>query len=585
MENILKQIKQQDWIGKFNGLMSKAKESLSRTDSIIGLDIGTTSVKLVQIMMLDGEWTLVKTALVEIEPDNDSDSRALAGPAALAALKKAFAGIDTRGARIVCGVNCPKTCVRKIIVPRMPKGELAEAVLWEAKNRIPFSLDDAAFDYELSGEIVDKGVKKFNMTLAASPKATIDGLLSYFISTGRKSAAAFTPLGVRIASIVPVSFALQKLIEKNRIEPNKTIAVVDLGASAAELNIFKDARLDFSRKIPLGGADITQSLTGALVSAQGRVELGLAEAEKIKRKIGIPQRGSDPGQEAQIIEGKIAASQILSLLRPVVEQLANEIERSFDFYREEAHGGMIDQIILLGGGGRLKGLEAFLEEEIGIKVAVGDPLKEIKVLPEASAEGTPLDKYGSHRFGAALGAALSETKGFDIIPEKGINLLPAELKEETRRFIERVSLKAVATALLMSLLLFYIGLQIQSSAYDRKIKALELEYRTLVPKLQDVQKKMLASQILKGRPYWEDVLKEISNVIPSNIYLTHLSMEDDIVNLKGVLSEGGQTAESSLSDFMLTLEKGIFKNVRLITIQQLGDDALRSNFEIECRID
>lgn len=556
---------------KIKEITSKMQAKLSQAKSIIGLDIGTTSVKLTQMVNIEGELTLIKSALVDIElqpqkthketeatekksADNaEIDSQT----ATLAALKKALSGIDTKGAKVISVVNCPKTCARKIIAPHMPKQELTETVRWEAKNYIPFSLDKAILDFEILGEVMDKGVKKLNVAVAASPKETIDSQLSLFAQ-----------LGLKISAIIPISLALQNLVTRAKLKPDETVAIVEMGATVTELNIFKNSRLEFSRKLPIAGDDITKSMTGALASDLGRVELSIGEAERIKKECGLPSP-----EKQEMIEGKISSAQILSLIRPMAEQLANEIERSFDFYREESHGGKVDKIILFGGGAQCKRLAEFLADELGIEVKIGNPLENIKALSGVVAEQEKI----AHRLDLAIGAALGQTKG--------INLLPVELKEETKRLVEKVSLKAIATVAVMLLLLLYVGMRIQYAAYEKKLKAAKLEYRSLAPQMEVLRAKMLTDKFLLNKPYWEDVLKEISNTIPGNIYLSNLSMENDLVNLKGIITQSGQAAEGALSNFMLTLEKGILKNVSLVTMRKRDKDSTASEFEIRCEVD
>lgn len=548
-------------LSKIEGIALKVQSRLGQANSVIGLDIGTTSVKLAQTANVEGEATLIKTAFIDIESRDEKDLTA----ATLVALKKALSGIDTKAAILVCVVDCPKTCVRNIIIPPMPKREMLEAVRWEARNYIPFSLDQAVLDFAILGEVLDKGVKKLNVAVAASPQETVNKQLSLFAQVGMKASA-----------IIPASIALQNLIAKSKLKQDETIAIVELGATTTELSIYKNYHLEFTRKFPVAGSDITKSMTGALVSEKGRVQLSTEEAEKIKKQWGLPS-----SDKSEMIEGKISTSQVLSLIRPAVEQLANEIERSFDSYQEGSEDSKVDRIILFGGGAQLKGLAEFLSDELGLEVKIGNSLEGLKILPKAVAEKDII----SHRLDLALGAALGDVKLLDLIMDKGINLLPVKLKEETKRFVKNVSLKVAVTAVLTLLLLFYIGMRIQFKAYEKKLKAAKVEYSSLAPQAQELYKKMLIARAFLNRPHWEDALKEISNIVPFNIYLTKLSMKNDILNLKGVIIQSSQTAEAALSNFMMALEKGIFKNVTLVTTSKRDENIATSEFEIKCEVD
>ncbi|MCK5178045.1 MAG: pilus assembly protein PilM, partial [Candidatus Omnitrophica bacterium] len=362
-------------------LLSKVEDQLGRERFVIGIDVGTSSVKVVQMADVDGKMTVIKSALVDIGGVPGSQEEALAS------LKTALIGIETKGAKVVAIVNCPQTCARKIVAPHMPKKELSQAVKWEAKNAILFSIDEALIDFEILGEVSEKNIRKYVVAVAAAPKDTVDRLV-----------ALFSKVGIEISALIPISLSLQNwLVYSKRKED--ILAIVEMGASVTELNIYREGQLAFSRKLPVAGVDITKAMTSTLMSSQGKVELSVGEAEKIKKEQGIPT-----GEETELVDGKILPSQILSLVRPCVEQLAGEIERSFDFFREESHGGKVDKIILFGGGANLKGLVESLKRELEIDIEIGDSLKDIPVLPKAVT-----DKEGAGlRFDLAIGAILNK---------------------------------------------------------------------------------------------------------------------------------------------------------------------------------
>jgi len=536
---------------KMKTLISQVRDQFGQEKSVIGIDVGASSVKVIQMADIDGKRAIIKSALVDIGGVPGSQEEALAS------LKTALIGLDTTNAKMVAIVNCPETCTRKIISPQMPKKELVQAVRWEAKNTIPFSVDDALMDYEILGEVSDKNIRKLMVAVAAAPKRTVNKLVTLL-----------TKAGLEISALIPVSLGLQNLLEADEGLRQGIVAVVEMGASLTELNIYRDGRLAFSRKLPVAGRDITKALTTTLMSSQGKVELSVPEAEKIKKEQGIPS-----GEGTELVDGKILPVQILSLVRPCVEQLAEEIERSFDFFREESHGGQVSKIILTGGGANLKGLVSALRNELGVDIEVGDFLKGIPALPKTVVE---TEDAGS-RLHLALGAALNKSGT--------INLLPIELKEKTKRFIEKVSFKGIAAGVIGSLLLFYVGLHVQLHSYHKKMDALQLEQRTLTPQLKELKSNILMAGILKDKPYWEDVLKEISNLIPPEIYLTYLRTDENAVTLKGDISGGAHSTQSVLSHFMLKLEEGIFENVSLVTTQTKPGDPNTAEFEITCGVE
>jgi type IV pilus assembly protein PilM len=394
----------------------------------------------------------------------------------------------------------------------------------QAKNYFPFPVEEAMLDFEIIGEVVEKGIKKYRLLLAAAPKKTVQQYLSWL-----------TKAGIKPASFMTASLALVKFAQAHYALKDKVVAVLEMGQRFADLGIFSGKELVFVRKIPVAGADFTQALTTALLSDKGRTELSLEEAERIKCKIGIPASGDNT-----TIEDKISSVQVLSMLRSPLEHLIAEIERCFDYYREESAGARVDSLVLLGGASILGGLPGFLSRELGIQVKLGNPL-----------EGSKAEVSNPQQFSIAVGAALSEGKG--------INLLPPEIKEVTRRTFKRTAIEVtVVCAILLSAFL-YTGMKISVNNYQKRIAVTQKELASLKPQMQQVE--MVA--LLSSEPYWEGVFKELSNIVPPGIYLTRLKMENNVLYLSGV-SEG-QDADKTISDLIHGLEKGLFMQVRLVS--------------------
>lgn len=316
----------------------------------------------------------------------------------------------------------------------------------------------------------------------------------------------------------------------------------------------------------MAGRDFTKAMTGVLISDRGRIQLSWEEAEKIKRQTGIPEAG-----ESRIIEDKISTTQILAMLRTPIEQLTSEIERCFDYYREETGGGKIDAVVLLGAGASLAGLIKSLSEGLGIRVMLGDPLEGLIAEKDAVPER---DKI-AHQLGLAIGAALSAPGG--------INLLPPEIKEKTKRVVRRGTLEAVSTAVILILILLYAGMKIKLSNFQKRIAVGRLELSSLEPQLKTARIQTFADKLLAQEPYWEDIFKELSNLMPGEVYLTNISMRDNIITMKGIVN-AKKDEEKIVSNFILVLERGLFNNVHLVGTRDLGTNA-GTEFELRCGVD
>lgn len=494
---------------------------------VIGLDIGSASIKLAQFIKQDGNLYLARVKFIEITKDKD----------ALLGLKEICRDVDLKGSLVITLVNSREAMVKRIVVPQMPESELKSALCLEAKNYFPVSIADSLLDFEIVGDVLEKGIKKTELLAAVCPNGVIAEHL-----------ALLARVGIKPAGIIHPSLALYNLFRIMKLKEGQNAAALDIGKSFSELVIVKDNKVTFNRKLPVSGDDFTKAAMSPLTSISGRIQLTYGEAEKIKREYGIPHQ-----LNAQLIEDKITSAQLFSLLRPLAEKLAQEIERSFDYYREETQGERVERLVLFGAGAQLKGLDKFLAEESGIEVRIYDALEGIKV-----KEGVMDKPREASRFAGAVGAGIADTQK--------INLLPAELKKEARQSVKRAALKAVTSAGLTLAILIYVGMRLQSANLNQKIKSAEFELEALKRQFGSLQDWALINKILMNEPYCEDILKEISFCIPSGICLKEINLGGGSAVFKGVILSLDKP-EKLLSDFIHSLERGIFKNVRFIKIE------------------
>ena len=523
---------------------------IKKKNIYIGIDIGSSMIKAVEIEAgLAGELTLKKANMV---PKYEG-------------IKKALLGMSSRGAKVIAVINSPTACLRYLTIPVMSGKELNEAVKWEAKDKIPFPLDEASMDYNVQEEFEEAGVNKLRIKFVASPTRAINDAIAFLKEAG-----------VEPVSLMEPPLAVEYLAGRLNLNKEEAVAIIDIGSEFTEINIVKHDSLKFYRKINSGGSAITRAMTSALVSEQGRVELSPEAAEKIKINYGIPTEAAP-----DLIEGKMSVSQLISLLRPATEQLLQEIERSLEYYRGESEGDKVKSVILFGGSAQLKGLAGFLQENLGIPVSAGDPLKGINV--RKGAIDNP--ELMPHRLAYAVGAAVSEGKG--------INLLPVELKQKTIRTFEHAAIESVIAAVVVGLVLTLIGMRIQLASYDKKIDAVNLELKTMIPRLEIVlnyerlqdevsRRRALIDSALSYTPPWNDVFRELSNKMPKDAVLTEMTLENNELFLKGEIAGAAKNREKLLSSLIAVLQGGVFRDVSLLKATIGEDEKVKSEFEIKC---
>jgi type IV pilus assembly protein PilM len=313
---------------------------------LVGLDIGSSSVKAVELQGKPGSLALTNLGFESLQPDTVVDGQIME----LNDVSNVIAGIFRDGQiktdRVAAGVSGSSVIVKNIIVPQMTREELEESIDWHAEEHIPFDIGDVSLDYQ----VVGSGADSLHVLMAACKRDSISNLRQAIQLAGKQPA------------VIDVdAFALQNCYEVNYEPPDDLIvALLNVGASTMNINILKGVRSVFTRDVSVGGNQYTSLL---------QKELGLTyeQAEAVKRGGSPP-----PNVEAVDTEG---------VLESVSDLLALEISKTFDFFRATAEdsNAAVQKIFISGGGSKLKGLPEFLSNRFEIPVERLDPFRRIKV--------------------------------------------------------------------------------------------------------------------------------------------------------------------------------------------------------------
>jgi type IV pilus assembly protein PilM len=254
----------------------------------------------------------------------------------------------------------------------MSEEELEESIHWEAEQYIPFDIDDVNLDFQIleSAEPVEEG--KMEVLLVAVKKDKIDEYISVLIQGG------ISPVIVDLDA-----FALQNAYEINyEVVPDKNIALVNVGAGIMNINVLRNGMSTFTRDISIGGNQYTEAI-------QKELHISTEDAEKAKM-----------GETLADVD----AESVRGIVGSINENLAVEIQRSFDFFRATSTDQEIDSIILSGGCAKIANLDSFLRERLGIDVEVNDPFQNI-IVNEKKFDPQYVQEIGP-RAAVAVGLAL-----------------------------------------------------------------------------------------------------------------------------------------------------------------------------------
>ena len=314
--------------------------------NLVGLDIGSSSVKAVELQKKGNSYQLVSLGYENLQPDTVVDGQIMELNNVSNVIASIFNEHQIKTTKVAAGVSGHSVIVKNIVLPQMSEDELQESFSWHAEEHIPFDIADVNLDYQVIGN----GPDSLQVLLAACKSDKIANVKQAIQLAGKQ------PVVIDVDA-----FALQNCYELNyQPKQGEVVALLNIGASTMNINILNGTRSVFARDASVGGSQYTSLL---------QKELGLTfeQAEAVKRGYPLPE-GSEPRAIQPIIE---TVSDILAL----------EVRKTMDFYRatSEEGGEAIQKILVAGGGSKLPGLAEYLAKRFETPVEVFDPFRQIQV--------------------------------------------------------------------------------------------------------------------------------------------------------------------------------------------------------------
>jgi len=312
---------------------------------IVGLDIGSSSIKSVELKSTKQGYELVSFGLEPLAQDTVVDGAIMDAPLVAGAIGTIFDRQEIKTRAVATAVSGHSVIVKRVNLPVMSDEELYDRIQSEASQHIPFDISDVNLDYQL----LDSAESQMDVLLVAVKK---DKILNH---TNVLAQAGKTPTVVDIDA-----FALQNCYEVNYDpDPSQTVALLNIGASVMNINIVRGGAPLFTRDVSVGGNQYTDAL-------QKELDLSYEDAERLKK--GEAVAGVNEEHRGTI-------------LRSVSDILILEIQKTFDFFRATASGENIQRIYLAGGTARVPGLVDLLREEFALPVEELYPFRKIVINP------------------------------------------------------------------------------------------------------------------------------------------------------------------------------------------------------------
>lgn len=305
----------------------------------LGLDIGSHTIKLIELVGGGGKFSLVAAGSMPTPPglgsSAEADLQAVAN-----AVKRLVHDTGAKSKTVHIALPESKIFTRVIEVPALSDRELASAIKYEAEQYVPLPLDQVNVDFAVLRDAKATGTGKMEVLLVAAPKTLVEKYLSILELSGLEPVSAET-------EIIATSRAVAASVANIR-----NVLVISLGAQTTDLSILRGGILTFTRSIPAGGEALTRAL------AQG-LDFNMSQAEEFKKTYGL--------QEDQL-EGKIVAA-----VRPITDTIIVEVKRALAYYQEKYREEHVQSVILTGGTARLPGMVVYFAQTIGIEAQLANP--------------------------------------------------------------------------------------------------------------------------------------------------------------------------------------------------------------------
>jgi type IV pilus assembly protein PilM len=320
---------------------------LSTEKLVIGLDIGSHSVKVCELKQTDKTYTVVNLGSA-ILPEGAVEDGTLVDPETVGkAITELLANLKIKHKKVAISISGYSVIVKKIHLEVMEDQKLEQYITAEAEQYIPFDIDDVYLDFQ-DLKTNTEGSDHTDIMLVAAKKEIIDDYLDMLQG-----------LGLQPVVVDVDGFALENIYESNYPQ-KENVALVDIGASKMNINIITNGMSVVAKDIAIGSRQLTEQIADTF-------EIPMEEAEALKL-------GQIPSDEKQ--------DQIAKIFSTTCSQWVLEIKKAIDLYHSNHANKPLDKLVLSGGGSKVAGLADFLQREANVPVEIFNPFTKMLSNPK-----------------------------------------------------------------------------------------------------------------------------------------------------------------------------------------------------------
>ena len=478
---------------------------MAKSNAVWGIDIGQCAIKALRCRPDDQADMIVADAFDFIEypkilsqPDAD--------PAELVreAIELFLSRNSVRGDKVAISVSGQSGLARFIKLPPVESKKIPDIVKYEAKQQIPFALEDVVWDYQqmAGGSEEDGFALETEVGLFAMKRDQVFRALKPFEDAGIEvDVIQLTPLTIYNYTVFDQMQDLPPADQYDPDNPPESVVVLSLGTDTTDLVITNGYRV-WQRSVPLGGSHFTKALTKEL-------RLTFAKAEHLKKNA---TQADDP-------------KAVFQAMRPIFNDLLTEIQRSIGYFTSIDRNAKIGRVIALGNAMKLPGLQKYLSQNLGYPVA---DVQKYRGMAGDAVVGAPAFKDNLLSFAVCYGLVL---QGMGL-SKLSTNLLPREIVTDRLIRDKKPWAVSIVAALLFGCTISFFGHwrawnSVHPGKFNDAMTAADgaksmadseaLAYKTAeddFKKIDEIGKNLVGN--VDGRLLWLELLSAFDQCLPSD---------------------------------------------------------------------
>lgn len=327
---------------------------------LLGIDISSTVVKLLELSRNDGYYRVESYAVVPLPANSMQERNILSVEGVGETIKKAVKSSGTRSKLAAVAVAGSAVITKIISLPaNLSEDDMEEQIRIEADQYIPFPIDEVYLDFQRLGA-TQKTSDMVDVLLVASRIENVDL---------RVNALEHAGLTAKVVDIEAYAMETAFSLIANQIPDggdHKTVALVDVGATMTTLNVLHDHRIIYTREQVFGGKLLTERI-------QNKYGLSFQEAGEAKRK------------------GELPADYEMAVLTPFKEDMVQQINRALQFFYSATQYGQVDFIVLAGGTVSIPHVTDLIESKIKITTIIADPFAHMSIASQVDSKALAKD--------------------------------------------------------------------------------------------------------------------------------------------------------------------------------------------------